>query len=125
MVEKAGFAFEIPSDAKNGTALLARVKWVTTGTGGGVIWRGYLTWANEWGTFSSPGYTGNFGGTASVANYLNISQGSLGLSGVNPRATFSILFERYATHASDTYTGDALLLGVGIRYETDKRGLAS
>jgi len=124
-VEKAGFSVEIPSDAKSGTSLLMRIKWVTTGTGGGVVWRSYYTWANEWASFSSAAYSGAFAGTANTANYLNVAQGSLSLSGVNPRATISMLFERYAGHAADTYSGDAYLMGVGLRYQTDKRGLTS
>lgn len=124
-VEKAGFSFEIPSDAKVSTALLLRVKFVCPATGGMVVWRSYFTWANEWTVFSAAGYSGNFAGSVGTADYLIIGQGSLGLANVNPRATFSMLFERYATHTSDTHVGDAYLLGVGIRYESDKRGLTS
>lgn len=128
VVESLPVSFQLGHDVKVGSGLIPYINWSTLDNNiGNVRWGlEYVIATRATGVFSST-LTAYFTQSASGASSTNqfIEHPTLTIPAVSQDALIIGRVFRDATHIDDTYTGDAILLGTGMHYLTDKIGTPS
>ena len=114
---------QMPHDWVTGSTIYPHVHWMPTTTNtGNVFWAIEAKWTNindtDAGSVSTYSGLDAGDGTAYKHQYFELGLGIAGTGKTNS-SIISIRVFRFANHASDTYTGDALLKEFGIRYLKD------
>lgn len=123
-MEEIFFEVQLPHSWAEGTTIKPHVHWSprTAGTGN-VVWQFEYTWSNFLGTYPTPTtitVTQAADGTAyksQIAAFPDITDATKKISSLLMCRLF-----RDPSHTSDTYAGDAYLLGFDIHYEINTVG---
>lgn len=115
--------FMLPEDMRPWTSASLDILWCpsTASPTGNVVWSPTALAAAEGSAFAAVTLADVTSPTGSTQ--YNVVKASLAsITGRNARDVISLRLRRLATSGSDTYTGDAIFLGVRLNYRSTRRG---
>lgn len=126
IVESLGMTFVIPNDIQPNSFLYPVIHWEPTTTDAGTV---------RWGIEYSVARVGLDSFTSVTTAYIEqVSSAVIGnhlavelldankIASTDPESVILMRVFRDATHANDTYTGDAGLVSIGLRYQSTQLG---